>query len=174
MNNRKTTKPVNVGNIKIGGGARISIQSMCNTGTDDIEKTIEQINSLKNAGCDIVRPAVPDFSAATAFAQIRKKTDISLVADIHFDYRLALACVDAGADKIRINPGNIGGKDNVRQVAEACRARKIPIRIGVNMGSVDSEIERKFGRTPLAMVESAFYHIGLLNNCDFDDIIISL
>ncbi|OQB14229.1 MAG: 4-hydroxy-3-methylbut-2-en-1-yl diphosphate synthase [Firmicutes bacterium ADurb.Bin193] len=173
MTHRNKTKPVYVGKIKIGGGS-VSVQSMCNTKTDDIEKTVEQINALKNAGCDIVRLAVPDTVAARAFCEIRKKTDIPLVADIHFDYKLALICADGGADKIRINPGNIGGKDRVRAVARACEIRKIPIRIGVNMGSIDKETEEKYGKTARAMVESAFFHINLLNEFGFDDIVISL
>ncbi len=174
MNNRKLTKPVRVGNITIGAGARIPVQSMCNTKTGDVGKTAEQIAKLEAAGCDIVRLAVPDKAAADAFGTLRQKTNLPLVADIHFDYRLALICAAGGADKIRINPGNIGKSDNVRQVAEACRAHHIPIRIGVNMGSIDAESEKKYGRTPLAMVESAFYHIGLLNQYDFDDIVVSL
>ncbi|MDD3765642.1 MAG: flavodoxin-dependent (E)-4-hydroxy-3-methylbut-2-enyl-diphosphate synthase [Eubacteriales bacterium] len=173
MAHRDSTKKVRVGNITIGGGG-VSIQSMCNTPTTDVEKTIDQIHSLQNAGCDIVRLAIPDMDAAKAFGKIKSKVNMPLVADIHFDYRLALECVDQGADKIRINPGNIGGKDRVRQLVAACKGRQIPIRIGVNMGSIDSESEKKYGRTPKAMVESAIFHIRLLNEFDFDDIVISL
>jgi len=173
MKKRDLTKPVYVGNVKIGGGGVI-VQSMCNTQTADISATVDQINELKNAGCEIVRLAVPDMASALAFDSICSKVDIPVVADIHFDYKLALECINNGASKIRINPGNIGGKDNVKLVADACRNRKIPIRIGVNMGSIDTEIEKKLGRTPEAMVQSAFMHIDLLNECDFDDIIISL
>lgn len=173
MTNRENTKPVYVGKVRVGGGG-VSVQSMCSTRTDDVYKTLDQIHSLQSAGCDIVRLAVPDMTAANAFKEIRKKTDMPLVADIHFDYKLALLCIENGADKIRINPGNIGDRDKVAQVAKACRSRRIPIRIGVNMGSVDKDLEKKFGRTPKAMVESAFMHIKLLNRSDFDDIVISL
>lgn len=173
MRKRDLTKPVYVGNVKIGGG-KVIVQSMCNTQTDDIPATIDQINELKDAGCEIVRLAVPDMASAMAFDKICSMAQIPIIADIHFDYKLALECINNGASKIRINPGNIGGKDKVKLVADACKNRKIPIRIGVNMGSIDVEIEKKLGRTPEAMVESAFMHINLLNECDFDDIIISL
>jgi (E)-4-hydroxy-3-methylbut-2-enyl-diphosphate synthase len=173
MYKREDTKPVYAGTVKIGSGG-VSIQSMCNTDTADIEKTVAQINALADAGCDIVRLAVSDAKAAAAFSQIRKKTSIPLVADIHFDYKLALACIENGADKIRINPGNIGSKENVAQVAKACKSHGIPIRIGVNMGSIDKDSEKRFGKTPQAMVQSAFHHIRLLNECNFDDIVISL
>ena len=173
MKKRELTKPVYVGGVKIGGG-KVIIQSMCNTQTTDISATIDQINELKDAGCEIVRLAVPDIASAIAFDRICSSVDIPVVADIHFDYKLALECINNGASKIRINPGNIGGKDRVKLVADACKNRKIPIRIGVNMGSIDEEIEKRLGRTPEAMVESAFMHINLLNECDFDDIIISL
>ena len=150
------------------------MQSMCNTKTADVAATLNQINGLVEEGCEIVRLAVPDMEAAKAFDKICSSVDIPVVADIHFDYKLALECVNNGAAKIRINPGNIGGMDRVEAVAKACRENKIPIRIGVNMGSIDKEMEKKYGRTPKAMVESAFMHIGLLNKFDFDDIVLSL
>ncbi|NLB80542.1 MAG: flavodoxin-dependent (E)-4-hydroxy-3-methylbut-2-enyl-diphosphate synthase [Clostridiaceae bacterium] len=170
---RENTKPVYVGKIKIGGGG-VCIQSMCNTDTADIDKTLTQINELIDAGCDIVRLAINDMDAARSLRIIREKTTAALVADIHFDYRLALVCIENAVDKIRINPGNIGEKQKVMQVANACKSHNIPIRIGVNMGSIDKDTEQKFGKTPRAMVESALYHINLLNECDFDDIVISL
>jgi (E)-4-hydroxy-3-methylbut-2-enyl-diphosphate synthase len=173
MYKREDTKPVYVSGVKIGGG-NVTVQSMCSTKTTDIDKTLAQINSLAAAGCDIVRLAVDSHAAAQAFAEIRKNTDVPLVADIHFDYTLAVKCAQSGADKIRINPGNIGDKENIRQVVSACKERKIPIRIGVNMGSVEKEAERRYGRTPRAMVESAAYHIRLLGEFDFDDIVVSL
>ncbi|MCK9479174.1 MAG: flavodoxin-dependent (E)-4-hydroxy-3-methylbut-2-enyl-diphosphate synthase [Firmicutes bacterium] len=173
MCKRENTKPVYAGKVKIGGGG-VSIQSMCNTDTIDVDKTARQINQLAAEGCEIARLAVNNADAAKAFAEIRKKTHIPLVADIHFDYRLALLCVENGADKIRINPGNIGEKSNVLQVAKACKSRNIPIRIGVNMGSMEAEVVKRFGKTAQAMVESALYNVGLLNECDFDDIVISL
>lgn len=173
MYKREDTRPVYAGGVKIGGGG-VVIQSMCNTDTADIEKTTAQVGALAKAGCELVRLAVTDFRAAQAFGEIKKRTRVPLAADIHFDYRLALECIENGADKIRINPGNIGGREKAAQVAMACRSRGIPIRIGVNMGSIDREAEKEYGRTPRAMVESALRHIRLLNECDFDDIVISL
>lgn len=170
---RENTKPVYAKNVKIGGGG-VVVQSMCNTKTADVSATLEQIKGMVDEGCEIVRLAVPDIEAAKAFDKICSAVDVPVVADIHFDYRLALECVSNGAAKIRINPGNIGGMDRVEAVAKACKANNVPIRIGVNMGSIDKDMEQKFGRTPLAMVESAFMHIGLLNKFDFDDIVISL
>ena len=170
---RENTKPVYAKGVKIGGGG-VVVQSMCNTKTSDVSATLEQIKGLVQEGCEIVRLAVPDMEAAKAFDKICSSVDIPVVADIHFDYKLALECVKNGAAKIRINPGNIGGMDRVEAVAKACRENKIPIRIGVNMGSIDKEMEKKYGRTPKAMVESAFMHIGLLNKFDFDDIVLSL
>lgn len=164
-----------VGQVPVGGGAPVSIQSMCNTPTQDVEATVEQIRQLEAAGCQIVRVAVPDRDAALAVGAIRERISIPLVADIHFDYRLALECAAAGADKIRINPGNIGGADRVRAVARACDQRGIPIRIGVNGGSLEKEILARYGGVcPEAMVESAFGHIALLHQCDFDNICVSL
>jgi (E)-4-hydroxy-3-methylbut-2-enyl-diphosphate synthase len=148
---------------------------MCNTRTDDVAATVEQIHRLEAAGCEIVRVAVPDMAAARAVGAIRERIHIPLVVDIHFDYRLALESVAAGADKVRINPGNIGGPDRVEAVAKACRAKNIPIRIGVNGGSLEKELLAKYGGVcPEALVESAFGHIALLNRYDFDDICVSL
>lgn len=169
------TKQIHVGKVPVGGGAPVSIQSMTNTRTDDVSATAEQIKRLAAAGCEIVRVAVPDLAAARAVGAIRERSPIPLVADIHFDYRLALECVAAGCDKVRINPGNIGGEDRVKAVADACRQRGIPIRIGVNGGSLEKDILAKYGHVcPEAMVESAFGHIRLLNKFDFDDICVSL
>ncbi|MBE6956653.1 MAG: flavodoxin-dependent (E)-4-hydroxy-3-methylbut-2-enyl-diphosphate synthase [Ruminococcaceae bacterium] len=169
------TKQIMVGNVPVGGGAPVSIQSMCNTRTDDVVATVEQIRRLSAAGCQIIRVAVPDMAAARAVGAIKEQIDIPLVVDIHFDYKLALEAIAAGADKVRINPGNIGGEDRVKAVADACRARNIPIRIGVNGGSLEKPLLAKYGGVcPEAMVESAFEHVRLLNKFDFDDICISL
>lgn len=169
------TKQINAGGVLIGGGAPITIQSMCNTDTRNAEKTLEQIKSLAAAGCEIVRVAVPDMVAAEAIEQIKKDCPIPLVADIHFDYRLAIAAAERGADKIRINPGNVGGEENVKKVVAACRERNIPIRIGVNGGSLEKPLLAKYGSaTPEAMLESAMGHVRLLNGCGFDDICLSL
>ena len=139
------TKQISVGGVPVGGGAPVSIQSMTNTLTQDVAATVEQIRRLAAAGCQIVRVAVPNLEAAKAVGQIKEQIDLPLVADIHFDYRLALECVAAGADKIRINPGNIGGADRVKAVAQACARRGIPIRIGVNGGSLEKPILAKYG-----------------------------
>ena len=169
------TKQIQVGNVPVGGGAPVSIQSMCNTPTEDVEATVAQIERLEAAGCEIIRVAVPNMAAAKALGAIRERIRIPLVADIHFDYRLALEAAAAGADKIRINPGNIGAPERVRAVANACAARNIPIRIGVNGGSLEKEVLAKYGCVcPEALVESAFGHIQLLNRYDFDDICVSL
>lgn len=169
------TKQIMVGKVPVGGGAPVSIQSMCNTFTNDVEATVKQINLLAAAGCDIVRVAVPDMAAAKAVGAIKERISIPLVVDIHFDYRLALEAIAAGADKVRINPGNIGGEDRVKAVANACAQKGIPIRIGVNGGSLEKPLLAKYGRVcPEAMVESAFGHIALLNKYDFDDICVSL
>ena len=169
------TKAIHVGNVTIGGGAPVSIQSMTNTRTDDVEATLAQIRALAAAGCDIVRVAVPDMAAAKAVGKIKENCPLPLVVDIHFDYKLALEAIAAGADKVRINPGNIGGADKVKAVAVACRQRGIPIRIGVNGGSLEKDLLAKYGRVcPEAMVESAFGHIRLLQQFDFDDICVSL
>ncbi len=169
------TKQIMVGGVAIGGGAPVSIQSMTNTRTSDVEGTLAQIRALASAGCEIVRVAVPDMEAARAVAKIKEHSPLPVVVDIHFDYKLALEAIAAGADKVRINPGNIGGEDRVKAVADACRLRNIPIRIGVNGGSLEKELLAKYGRVcPEAMVESAFGHIKLLNKFDFDDICVSL
>lgn len=169
------TKQIMVGSVPVGGGAPVSIQSMCNTRTDDVNATVEQIRRLTAAGCQIIRVAVPDMDAARAVGEIKERIDIPLVVDIHFDYKLALEAIAAGADKVRINPGNIGGEDRVKAVADACRQRGIPIRIGVNGGSLEKGLLAKYGGVcPEAMVESAFGHIQLLNKFDFDDICVSL
>ena len=169
------TKQIKVGNVLVGGGAPVSIQSMTNTRTDDIRATVEQIRRLASAGCEIVRVAVPDLEAARAVGKIKEESPLPVVVDIHFDYKLALEAIAAGADKVRINPGNIGGEDRVKAVADACRVHNIPIRFGVNGGSLEKELLAKYGRVcPEAMVESAFGHIKLLNKFDFDDICVSL
>ena len=168
------TRQINVGGVPIGGGAPVTIQSMTNTPTQDVEATLRQIRELAAAGCEIVRVAVPDMEAARAVGKIKEGSPIPVVVDIHFDYKLALEAIAAGADKVRINPGNIG-RYYVKQVADACRQRGIPIRIGVNGGSLEKPILAKYGKIcPEAMVESAFGHIRLLNKFDFDDICVSL
>ena len=159
----------------MGGGAPVSIQSMCNTKTDAAEATVDQILRLEEAGCEIIRAAVPDMAAAKAIGRIKSRIHIPLVADIHFDYLLALECAAQGVDKIRINPGNIGGEDRVKAVAEACRAGSIPIRIGVNGGSLEKELLKKHGGvTAQALAESALGHAALLEKYDFTDICISV
>lgn len=169
------TKQIQVGPVAVGGGAPVSIQSMLNTRTTDVEASLAQIGALASAGCQIVRLAVPNMDAAKAFAEIASASPLPLVADIHFDYRLAIACCEGGAAKIRINPGNIGGDDRVKAVATVCREKKIPIRIGVNSGSVEKSILAKYGApTAEALCESALYHASLLEKFDFTDIVISL
>ena len=169
------TKQILVGNVPVGGGAPVSIQSMCNTKTHDVPATVEQILRLEEAGCEIVRVAVPDMAAARAVGRIKSGIHIPLVADIHFDYKLALERAAQGVDKIRINPGNIGGEDRVKAVADACQAGKIPIRIGVNGGSLEKELLRKYGgATPEALVESALGHAALLERSGFTDLCISV
>ncbi|MBP3493291.1 MAG: flavodoxin-dependent (E)-4-hydroxy-3-methylbut-2-enyl-diphosphate synthase [Oscillospiraceae bacterium] len=169
------SKQIQIGNVTLGGGAPVAIQSMCNTRTDDVDATVAQIHALEAAGCEIIRVAVPDMAAAAAIGQIKKEISIPLVADIHFDYKLALRCAEEGIDKIRINPGNIGSHERVRAVADACRERNIPIRIGVNGGSLEKNLLAKYGGvTPQALVESAMGHVQLLNDCNFDDICISV
>ena len=168
-------KQIVVGGVPIGGGAPVTIQSMTNTPTRDVEATVEQIRRLAAAGCEIIRVAVPDMEAAQAVGEIKKQISIPLVVDIHFDYRLALEAVKQGCDAVRINPGNIGSPDRVAAVAAACKERGVPIRIGVNGGSLEKPLLAKFGgATPEALVESAFGHIKLLEDCDFTDICISL
>ena len=168
-------KQIMVGSIPIGGGAPVTVQSMTNTKTEDVAATVAQIHRLEELGCDIVRVAVPDMAAAKAVGAIRAQIHIPLVADIHFDYKLALEAAGAGADKIRINPGNIGDSEKVRAVVTACRTRKIPIRIGVNGGSLEKPILAKYGGvTAEALYESAMGHVRLLEQFDFDDICISV
>ena len=169
------TRQVHVGPVAIGGGAPVSIQSMCNTPTENVDATVAQILRLEQAGCDIVRVAVPTREAAMAIPAIKSRTHIPLVADIHFDYKLALLCINGGVDKIRINPGNIGSPDRVRAVADGCRERGIPIRVGVNGGSLEKDILRKYGGvTAEALAESALGHVRLLEDCGFRDVCISV
>lgn len=172
---RRTSKAVKAGSVSIGGGADISVQSMLNVPANDIEGNVRQAVALEKAGCEILRAAIPNMDAVALIPAIKKAVTIPLVADIHFDYRLALASVEAGIDKIRINPGNIGSKERVKQVADACGEKGIPIRIGVNSGSLEKEILQKYGApTPEALCESALYHASLLEECGFDDIVISI
>jgi len=172
---RRKTKKVRVGDIFIGGDAPITVQSMTNTDTRNIEETIEQIKKLEEAGCQIIRVAVPDMEAAQAIGSIKKAISIPLVADIHFDYRLALESMKQGADKIRINPGNIGDRERVKKVVEEAKARSIPIRIGVNSGSVEKHILAKYGGvTAEGLVESAFGHVSILEEYGFEQIVLSL
>ncbi len=169
------TKRIQVGGLPLGGGAPVTVQSMLNTKTTDVEGSLAQLRRLRAAGCDIARLAVPNEAAASAFAEIAAASPLPLVADIHFDYKLALAAARGGAAKIRINPGNIGGPERVRAVAEACGARGIPIRVGVNGGSLDKALLEKYGApTAEALVESAFSHIRLLEDCGFYDICVSM
>ncbi len=169
------TRQIHVGPVAIGGGAPVSIQSMCNTPTENVDATVAQILRLEQAGCDIVRVAVPTREAAMAIPAIKSRIHIPLVADIHFDYKLALLCIDGGVDKIRINPGNIGSPDRVRAVADGCRERGIPIRVGVNGGSLEKDILRKYGGvTAEALAESALGHVRLLEDCGFGDVCISV
>jgi len=176
MIKRKKTRKVKIGSLFIGGGAPISVQSMTNTNTSDVSKTVKQIKELEKAGCEIIRVAVPDMKAAEAIGRIKSKISLPLVADIHFSYQLALESVRQGVDKLRINPGNIGSLDKIEKVVKACKAKKIPIRIGVNGGSLEKEILRKYRNkvTTAAMIESAMRHIKILEKLNFKDIIISL
>ncbi len=170
---RYPTKKIYVGDVAVGGDAPISVQSMTFSRTADVEATVEQINRLHFAGADIVRVAVPDMEDAKALKEIKRRTSLPLVADIHFNYRLALIAAEV-VDCIRINPGNIGSKERIKEVVKACKERGIPIRIGVNAGSLEKEIEAKYGATAEAMVQSALYHIKLLEDLDFTDIKVSL
>ena len=169
------TKRLLVGTVPVGGGAPVTIQSMCNTKTDDVAATVAQIHALEDAGCEIVRVAIPDEAAARAVDRIKEQISIPLIADIHFNYQYALECARRGIDAIRINPGNIGGEERVKAVADMCRQRSIPIRIGVNGGSLEKPLREKYGGvTAEALVESAMGHVRLLNRFDFDDICISV
>jgi len=171
----RKSSTVYAGKLPIGGGSRVSVQSMLNVPSTDISGSVQQAIALENAGCDIIRAAIPDMDAVKLIPAIKNAVHIPLVADIHFDYRLALEAVAAGIDKIRINPGNIGSDDHVKAVADACRLKNIPIRIGVNSGSLEKEILAKYGSpTPEALVESALYHASLLERCDFNDIVIAI
>lgn len=172
---REETRSVQVGNLTIGGNNHVVIQSMCNTKTKDVEATIKQINALQQAGCELVRVAVFDKEDAYAIKEIKKGIHIPLVADIHFDYKLALIAIESGIDKVRINPGNIGSIEKVKAVVDACKDKHIPIRIGVNGGSLEKDILEKYGEpTPEGMVESAMKHVKILEDLDFHDIVISL
>lgn len=172
---RKQKRVINIGNVKIGGDNPIAIQSMCNTDTRDVKATVSQIIELENAGCEIIRVAIPDMTAAAAVLDIKKQIHIPLVVDIHFDYRLALECMKNGADKVRINPGNIGDRYRVRQVVEMAKERDIPIRIGVNGGSLDKVLLKKYGGiTSDALVESAMEHVAILDELNFDNIVVSI
>ena len=172
---RKKTKKVKLGNIFIGGDSDITVQSMLNIPSTDIEGSVRQSVELEKAGCDIIRLAVPNMDAVKLIPAIKEKVSVPLVADIHFDYRLALEAAAAGIDKIRINPGNIGSEDRVKLVADECRKRNIPIRIGVNSGSLEKHILEKYGRpTPQALCDSALYHASLLEKFDFDNIVLSM
>ena len=170
---RNETRKIMVGNVQIGGQNKVVIQSMCNTKTKDIESTVKQILELEKAGCEIIRVACLDLEDAKAIKQIKEKIHIPIVADIHFDYRIALEAIEAGVDKIRINPGNIGSEDRVKKVVDACKEKHIPIRIGVNAGSLEKDLLEKYGKAK-AMVESARRHIEILEKLDFKDYAISL
>lgn len=172
---RKQKRIVNIGGVKIGGDNPVAIQSMCNTDTRDVKAKVNQIHELENAGCEIIRVAVPDMVAAKAVADIKKQIHIPLVVDIHFDYRLALECMKNGADKVRINPGNIGDRDRVKQVVEMAKEREIPIRIGVNGGSLERELLQKYGGvTADALVESAMGHVAILDELNFNNVVVSI
>ena len=172
---RRTSKQVKVGNVLIGGGAPIPVQSMLSVPADDVQGNVRQARELEQAGCEILRVAIPDKEAVRLIPAIKEQIKIPLVADIHFDYRLALEAVAAGIDKIRINPGNIGSDDRVKAVADACRAHNIPIRVGVNDGSLEKHILAKHGHpTAAALCESALYHVSLLEQFDFTDVLISM
>lgn len=169
------TRPVRIGDRIIGGGNEILIQSMTNTRTEDVQATVSQIRRLEEAGCEIIRATVPTMEAAEAFAKIKRQIKIPLVADIHFDYRLAIAAMENGADKIRINPGNIGGAENVAAVVKAAKEREIPIRVGVNGGSLEKELVQKYGGvTPEGLVESALDKVRMIEALDYDNLVVSI
>lgn len=175
MYTNQTTKKVKVGNVEIGGGAPVSVQSMLNIPAHDVEGNVRQAKALEAAGCEIIRVSVPDKETIKTVEALKKNVNVPIVADIHFDWRLAIESVNAGVDKVRINPGNIGDETHVKAVADACRSKNVPIRIGVNSGSLEKEILAKYGSpTPEAMVESGLYHISLLEKYDFEDIVLSL
>lgn len=173
--NRDHTKTIQIGNKVIGGGNPVLIQSMCNTKTQDVASTVNQINALTAAGCDIIRVAVPDMEAAAAIKEIKKQISIPLVADIHFDYRLAVASIESGADKIRINPGNIGSLDRVRTVVDKAKEYQIPIRVGVNSGSLEKNLIEKYGGvTAEGIVESALNKVRMIEEMDYGNLVISI
>lgn len=172
---RRKTRQLNIGGVKVGAGAPVTVQSMTNTDTRDVAATVAQINALVEAGCEIARVAVPDMESANAVGEIKKAISIPLVADIHFDWRLAIACLDGGVDCLRINPGNIGDEDRIRQVVKGAAAQGVPLRIGVNAGSLEKDILARYGHpTPEALVESAMRHISILEEMDFREIKVSL
>jgi (E)-4-hydroxy-3-methylbut-2-enyl-diphosphate synthase len=171
---RRQSRQVHVRGVPIGGGAPIAVQSMTKTDTRDVTATLTEIRRLQVAGCDVVRLAVPDREAAEALNKIRAHTDMPLVADIHFDFRLALAALGAGVDKLRLNPGNIGSRQKVEEVVRAARERRVPIRIGVNAGSLEKDILERSGRVPEALVESALRHVAILEDCGYEEIVVSL
>ncbi len=175
MSYRDNTKVINIGNVAIGGGNPIRIQSMTNTKTEDVRATINQIHALEAAGCEIIRSTVPTMEAAKALKEIKKEISIPLVADIHFDYKLAIAAIENGADKIRINPGNIGGRDKVEEVVLAAKERNIPIRVGVNSGSLEKALVEKYsGVTAEGIVESALDKVRMIEECGYDNIVVSI
>ena len=171
---RRHSRSVRVGRIPVGGDAPVAVQSMTKTDTRDVQATMDEIYRLHVAGCEIVRLAVPDMDAAHALKEIRRQSQLALVADIHFDYRLALAALEAGVDKLRLNPGNIGSRAKVEEVVRAAKERGVPIRIGVNAGSLEKDLLERSGRIPEALVESALRHVHILEDCDFYDTIISM
>jgi len=175
MTYREQTKEIRIGSVKIGAGNPVAIQSMTNTRTEDVEATVRQILRLEEAGCEIIRSTVPTLEAAKAISEIKKQIHIPLVADIHFDYRMAIAAMENGADKIRINPGNIGGRDKIREVVACAKERNIPIRVGVNSGSLERELVEKYGGvTPEGLVESALDKVGMVEDAGWDQIVISI
>ena len=169
-----TSRVVKVGPYKLGGNNPVRVQSMCNTDTRDIKATVKQILALERIGCEIIRVAVPDMAAAKAIGEIKKQIHIPLVADIHFDYKLALEAITQGIDKVRINPGNIGSEEKVKAVVMACKKKKVPIRIGINGGSLEKDLLAKYGQTPRAAVESAMKHVRILEKLNFHDMLISI
>ncbi|MCR5419919.1 MAG: flavodoxin-dependent (E)-4-hydroxy-3-methylbut-2-enyl-diphosphate synthase [Lachnospiraceae bacterium] len=175
MNYRDNTKVINIGGVKIGGGNPVRIQSMTNTKTEDVKATVEQILRLEEAGCELIRSTVPTSEAAKAFSEIKKQIHIPLIADIHFDYKLAIEAMENGADKIRINPGNIGRRENVEAVVKVAKERNIPIRVGVNSGSLEKPLLEKYGGvTAEGIVESALEKVGIIEDCGYDNIVVSI
>lgn len=174
MFTHRNTKEVSIGGVKIGGGNPIAIQSMTNTKTADVKATVRQIQQLEEAGCEIIRCTVPDLESAEALAQIKKQIHIPLVADIHFDYRMAIASIENGADKIRINPGNLGGRENLEKVVRAAKERQVPIRVGVNGGSLDQTLLKEYGHTAKALCLSALQNVRYLEELNFEDIVVSI